>query len=433
MRSRPKLGAITLTLVVSIFTIVPETHPCDPGWLPGDGMPGLIGNVEAMTTWDPDGAGPATTLLVAGGANILFSETGPASNIVAYDGQQWFSLGAGVSGGTVTALAVFSNELIVAGSFTSAGGQTANRIARWNGTTWNTLGVGLNSSVNALAVYNNQLYAAGFFTTAGGSAASKIARWDGTSWSALGTGLTGTPLALAVFNGYLYVGGGLTNAGGVSVSNLARWNGTSWSSGGTVNNWVNSLSAVPPYQLLNNPILILGGDFTQAGGVNVSRVAGLNTSGTFVALGAGLSNTCRTVFGRRTGAISFEVHATTETFPINPQQVWRYTTSSGAWNALGGFDHGFSKPLAYHGGIFYVGVYDSDGSTTPCVQSWNGQEWVPVGKGIAGRVNAVCASGDDVVVGGEFEFASDMRVNHVARRDAVTGDWLPLGDGEAMK
>ena len=41
----------------------------------------------------------------------------------------------------------------------------------------------------ALAVSGSTLYAGGDFTTAGGNAANYIAQWNGSSWSALGSGM----------------------------------------------------------------------------------------------------------------------------------------------------------------------------------------------------------------------------------------------------
>ena len=43
--------------------------------------------------------------------------------------------------------------------------------------------------VHALAVSGSNLYAGGEFTTAGGVSANRIAKWDGNSWTALGSGM----------------------------------------------------------------------------------------------------------------------------------------------------------------------------------------------------------------------------------------------------
>jgi hypothetical protein len=62
----------------------------------------------------------------------------------------------------------------------------------------------------ALAVLpSGDLIAGGYFTTAGGVSANRIARWNGTSWSALGTGMNSwRSYALAVLpNGDLIAGG----------------------------------------------------------------------------------------------------------------------------------------------------------------------------------------------------------------------------------
>jgi hypothetical protein len=56
----------------------------------------------------------------------------------------------------------------------------------------------LGGEVLALAIFNNYVMAGGFFSTAGGVSANNIARWDGTAWSALGSGTNGDVRALAV-------------------------------------------------------------------------------------------------------------------------------------------------------------------------------------------------------------------------------------------
>jgi hypothetical protein len=59
----------------------------------------------------------------------------------------------GVNGG-VNALAVVGNEVFVGGLFTSAGGVSANRVARFNTqtNTWSTLGTGSQNGVNGEVV-----------------------------------------------------------------------------------------------------------------------------------------------------------------------------------------------------------------------------------------------------------------------------------------
>jgi hypothetical protein len=74
----------------------------------------------------------------------------------------------------------------------------------------------MHGGVGALAVSGGTLYAGGYFATAGGNAANNIAQWNGSSWSALGSGIGGiNPIvnALAVSGGTLYAGGGFTTAG----------------------------------------------------------------------------------------------------------------------------------------------------------------------------------------------------------------------------
>ncbi|MFN9842948.1 MAG: hypothetical protein ACK57Q_01290, partial [Planctomycetota bacterium] len=173
------------------------------------------------------------------------------------------SLGSGMNS-QVLALAVLPNgDLVAGGFFSTAGGVTANRIARWNGSVWSSLGSETSSSVSALAVLpNGDLVAGGNFTTAGGVAANRIARWNGSAWSALGSGMDSVVRAVAALpNGDLVAGGDFTTAGGVAANYIARWNGSTWSSLGSGMN-----SSVLALAMLPTGDLVAGGGFTTAGG-----------------------------------------------------------------------------------------------------------------------------------------------------------------------
>ncbi len=146
------------------------------------------------------------------------------------------------TGAGISVLAVFDDRsgggpaLYAGGSFTSAGGVTANHIAKWDGFSWSALGSGVDDEVEALAVFDDgsgggpALYAGGAFTTAGGVGADRIAKWDGTSWLALGTGMNTTVLAVdddsSGAGPALYAGGDFTMSPAGDWY-LARWQGCS--------------------------------------------------------------------------------------------------------------------------------------------------------------------------------------------------------------
>jgi hypothetical protein len=77
--------------------------------------------------------------------------------------------------------------------------------------------------VNALAMLGSDLYAGGWFTKTGGNAANYIAKWNGSSWSALGSGMNNTVYALAVSGCDLYAGGAFNMAGANQADGIARW------------------------------------------------------------------------------------------------------------------------------------------------------------------------------------------------------------------
>ena len=154
----------------------------------GSGM-AAIGSpiVKALAV---DGSGN----LYAGG---LFTAAGgvTANSIAKWNGSSWEALGSGIGGGGIYALAADgSGNLYACGMFTTAGGIPANSIAKWNGSSWEALGTGIGGEgypiVKALAVDGSgSVYAGGWFTTAGGVSANNIAKWNGSSWGALGSGM----------------------------------------------------------------------------------------------------------------------------------------------------------------------------------------------------------------------------------------------------
>lgn len=129
--------------------------------------------------------------------------------------------------GIVYAAAFYQSELYVGGSFTTIGGISANRSAKYTGSNWVKLGLGMDNPVYALAVFNNQLYFGGNFTTSDGFFTTYISRFNGTTFSTLFggfelNGFGGTVAALKVSINNLYIGGKFSYSG---CTNIVKWDG----------------------------------------------------------------------------------------------------------------------------------------------------------------------------------------------------------------
>jgi len=208
------------------------------------------------------------------------------SNIALWNGS-WNALtdsANGISGtnNEIRSIAFDENGVLyVGGNFDSAGGNTAPRIATWNGSNWGTLGSGTSGFVQAILVRPNYIYAGGNFAIAGGGTVNRIARWNRTSlaWESLDFGLSGNVNTLAYDGTFLYAGGSFETASDVEdinkiMSNIARWSeANGWEALGTntdvgVSTGVNSISFNN-----DNTELSVGGIFSGAGAINADNIA----------------------------------------------------------------------------------------------------------------------------------------------------------------
>jgi hypothetical protein len=203
-----------------------------------------------------------------------------SDGIIKWNGTTWSGLASGITGTAsgenrwVYALASFDDgtgpALYAAGAFTSIGGVTANRIAKWDGLGWSPLGSGMDWLVTSLAVYDDgsgpALFAGGWFTTAGGVPAPGLAKWNGTVWSGIPGPSPGIVQALHVFDDG--AGAGLF-VGGYGSPGLpgraAKWNGSTWSQlGSGVDSTVWGFTDFDDGSA-SGPALFVAGSFLSAG------------------------------------------------------------------------------------------------------------------------------------------------------------------------
>ncbi|MDX2199122.1 MAG: hypothetical protein SF069_09145 [Phycisphaerae bacterium] len=271
--------------------------------------------VNSLQVWDPDGAGPLAERLVAAGSFAFQSAGGFEAKCIAWwDGASWQAFGdvdnqLQGSSANVDCMTTFDPDgagptestIVIGGTFVSAGGVTLNGVARWDGASWQPFANGLNNGgrlfVYALTQWDSdgagptpgELYAGGNFTVVDGAALNGVARWDGAAWQSLAGGLTGTPNEALVARTFaewdpdgagpdapqLIVGGAFTHAGDVAAQNLARWDGLTWRPLGS--GTVGSVNALLVTNVIGanplGPALLVGGSLTNAGGLSASGLA----------------------------------------------------------------------------------------------------------------------------------------------------------------
>ena len=387
-------------LRLSVFTaacllagVVHARPQCDGGLLPGSGYPGVagvVGEVYCSTLWDPDGPGPRAPLLVIGGSFTIAGNL-RVSNIAACDlsMNSWQALGSGALEGEVDALATLPNgDLVAGGSFISMGGTPSTlHIARWNGTTWSSMGAGAIGEVYALAtMHNGDLVAGG----AGGqptglSAATTVAKWDGVTWSALGTGrVYGEVYVLRTLaNGDLIAGGFIASAGGQPVNNIARWNGVSWSALATgLGSSISSSNFVAAVLELPNGDLVAGGAFAYTGSIYVNSIARWNGT-QWLPLARGWSDHVYSLLQLPGGDL----------LAGNYSGMSRWDGTAWGTNGVGAIGRVYTLLPLPGGSVFAGGTISRVGNIlfTLAMAQWNGQQWSAPASGPIGTVSQVVA------------------------------------------
>lgn len=328
---------------------------------------------------------------------------------------------------TVWAVTVSGSDVYVGGKFNTAGGATANNIAKWDGVSWSALGDGVNAAVGAIFVNGSDVYAAGPFTSASGVDASGIAKWNGNSWSALGSGLRRLcpgcrpgVSSLAMKGNDLYVAGVFDMAGGITVNNIAKWDGAKWSALGS--------GYTGPGVVQVAAMATIGGDLYAGGTLGVSKWDGASWS----VVGSELSGSVGDL-----AVIGTDIYACGLLIlrgNLNPTYVAKWDGAK--WSALGSDVNSEVFALAAVGTDLYAGgqFTSAGGSSARFIAKWNGTSWSPLAEGVRSDIDdrivdvfALATNGSDLYVGGDFILAGGLSANMVAKWNGAA--WSVLGDG----
>lgn len=362
---------------------MPSQDTCDPLW--------VSGNNPLKTGFSPLGSG------------MQYWHSGEDGEYFA----EHFSL----------ALTVWNGYLINGGKFNRAGGNVAEHIAKWDGSSWSPLGSGLNHEVVFLASYQNDLYATGFFDTAYSAGETKhIAKWNGTSWSSIG-GLDNVGTVMAVYNSELIVGGSFTIAGNVAARGIARWDGSTWrpmQSGMTGTVW-----ALCEY----NGELYAGGSFESAGTEICNSIAKWNGS-SWAPVGRGISGGDNLVYVLKT--YNGDLYAGGGFINMDGKPCYniaRYDRSN--WYPVGSGAKGLNcipsqghiiDMQVYKNELYVIGQFTSiAGVAANKIAKWNGTNWCGIEYGADLRPEDLEVYHGDLILNGDFFSISGTEYSNIAK------------------
>lgn len=318
----------------------------------------------------------------------LGSFNNPCNRVAQWDGTSWTCLLGGV-GIVARAGVVWDGKLVVVGDFWNVGQPCTgcNGVAVWDGTSWTPLDNGVNNDVLVCTVWNNQLVIGGDFTKDGnGVNISRIAKWNGTSWESVGPiGVFDNDIRCMVeFEDDLYVGGDFNNVGGISANDgLVKFDPAT-------NSWVGGNSGVDLVGgvdfsvrvLYVNPSdenLYMGGEFPElwdgdaaAPDPNMAYIAKYDGSN-WTPLGTGLNEYVRAIHEYNGDLVAGGYFTNAGGVPANKIARWDGTN----WNAMGlGFDatgiDEYVKSATVWNGIFFAGgaYTQAEGNPMDYIAQW---------------------------------------------------------------
>jgi hypothetical protein len=269
-----------------------------------------LSDCSAFGQFDDDATGGRqSTFLVCG--LIEFGGIPLANGFAQWIGEAFTALGNGIPKGvsSLHAKAIDGRWperkcLFAVGDLVTAGGVLTQAIAKWNGESWAVFGEFERwADVEAVESVDLEgdgdttlLVVGGRFNKIAGLPCQNVAYWDGRTWSPAAASMedlhSASPM-VSVLAGFdadgpggfppsVFAGGRFSSIDGVKCQNIARWDGHSWSpvGGGITSPYWVSINSLGEWETVEadprSRVLVVGGDFDQAGGAPASGIAAWN-------------------------------------------------------------------------------------------------------------------------------------------------------------
>jgi hypothetical protein len=316
-------------------------------------------------------------------------------------------------------------------------------------------------TVYVLERSGTNLYVGGGFNDAGNvEAADRIARWNGSSWSAVCPTLTGDlvtgvvySIAVDTTNGYVYAGGSFQNVGPDLADGLAVCRNGAWHAVGGVEFHSNVISL----EIVGRTMYVSCGCINIAGFAGADYVATYDLDGnTYSAItdDADFINAPNDIEADGAGGVYMGGNFV-DMGAVGPDKrvadfVVHYD-GAGGWSALGSGpapDYGaiptqggqvFGLAVAGSGTLYAVGHFKNVNGTSGFgdkIAKWNGSSWSAVGSSsFFGEADAISLR--DVVVDGPrvFVVGNFSNAGGLAKVDGVaafrSGSWINVGTNAA--
>lgn len=404
---------------------------CDPHWIKGLGIPGTVGVPVAATLWDPDGAGPARAGVAMFGPLSVAGDR-VVNGAARFDGTSWEEVPSGLPSSFVLHGVVgLGNGSLVAYGLPSGNSAAFDDVYLWSGGGWTKLPL---LPFYAGFTGGGVLRSGEFFLSGqvfNGTTPLGVIAWTGSGWHTLGQGVRGGVRSSDVSpDGALVVGGDFTQADGKTVDRVATWDGTGWMpvGNGIPEGIPNLVRWGPGGQIVayieNKPIAHppIGDRFRRWDGQSWVVFGGLPAFSVkdMCVLGDGSVVVCAQIADD------------------SGRSVLRLFKWEGdAWVGLGGSLQRFVFPGSSFttmtklpdDSIVITGQFESaEGTAVQNVAVWNGKAWSAPNRGTDGEItSSLELPGGELVLGGSFRTIEGEPIAHIALWDGRS--MSPIGNG----